>query len=186
MDWVPKYMTDEGFDLPRLLNDDFMVAIKLLFNNGFYISATKLIMCFIDTMAYIEYGDGGHANFRNWLDAYVDLTKVNVSSEEIWEHRNSLVHLSTLSSRKVAAGKVRRLVAYVGNLPKDSPSEDAEAKWFSLWYLLEALAVGIGEYAQALDSDRSKISHFAERYDHILSDKRMMYFKFDEDSCKLS
>jgi hypothetical protein len=88
--------------------------------------------------------------------------------------------MSTLNSRKVVAGKIRRLVAYVGNIPEEGPTEDAEAKWFSLWELIQALAVGIGKYAESFNLDRSKINHFSERYDHVLSDRRMMYIKLEE------
>jgi hypothetical protein len=37
VDYLPKYMTDEGFDFPRLL-----------FNHRHYVSAAKLLMTFID------------------------------------------------------------------------------------------------------------------------------------------
>jgi len=32
-DYIPKYLTEDGFDLPRLLDDDFFKAIRLLFKN---------------------------------------------------------------------------------------------------------------------------------------------------------
>ncbi|MCL4704303.1 hypothetical protein KJ068_04030 [bacterium] len=179
--WLPEYINEEGFDLPQLLNDDFIEAIKLLFNNKFYISATKLIMSFIDTMAYVEFGDGGGQNFKKWLDTYVDLKEINISSEELWEHRNSLLHMSTLSSRKVSAGKVRRLVAYVGMIPKGCPTEDAEAKWFSLWGLIQVLTQGISKYAQSFGKGSLKIDTFVQRYDQVLSDRRLMYISFSNN-----
>jgi hypothetical protein len=49
IDYSAKYLTDEGFDLPQLLNDDFFVAIKLLFNNRGYVSATKRLLSFVDS-----------------------------------------------------------------------------------------------------------------------------------------
>jgi len=43
-DYLSAYVTDEGIDLPRLFNDDFFVATKLLWNAKHYISAAKLLM----------------------------------------------------------------------------------------------------------------------------------------------
>jgi hypothetical protein len=174
-DWLPLYMTDEGFDLPRLLNDDFVEAIKVLYNEEFYASATKLLMSFIDTLAYLEYGDGGGKYFQRWLNKYTDLKKVNATSEELWEHRNSLVHMSTLSSRKVKKGEIRRLIAYIGDLPTDCPNEDPEAKWFSLWSLIQAVALGVSRFSASFMEDTSKIRSFVDRYDGIISDKRKMH-----------
>lgn len=53
-DYLVKYTTPEGFDVPRLINDDFFLAIKLLFNSGLYVSASKLLLSFIDSIAYVE------------------------------------------------------------------------------------------------------------------------------------
>ena len=107
IDYLTKYSTEDGFDLPRLLNDDFFVAIRLLFNNRCYVSAANLLMSFIDSIAFVEYGDcTGGSNFCRWLESYVDLQSIGITAEEIWEHRNSLVHMTNLDSRKVLSGKV--------------------------------------------------------------------------------
>jgi hypothetical protein len=177
IDYLKKYVTDKGFDLPRLLHDDFFLAIKVTFNAGYYISAAKLLVSFIDTMGYLESGDGGAVAFRGWLDKHVDMRSLNITSEELWEHRNSLLHMSTLNSRKVSGGHVRRLVAYVGQLPPSWPSEDKEAKWFNLLGLIQAVAQGIGHYTQTMSQSPERRSTFIERYDHILSDSRVQRFE---------
>src|SRR5882724_4472208 len=110
VDYVRKYMTDEGFDFPRLLNDDFFHPIRLLFNHRHYVSAAKLLMTFIDSVGFLEFGDTGDNAFVKWLDAYADLTAVGVTAEELWEHRNSLLHMSNLDSRRVLAGRITRLM----------------------------------------------------------------------------
>lgn len=43
-DWLTKYATGRGFDLPRLLNDDYFQAIRLLFNAQQYVSCMKLLV----------------------------------------------------------------------------------------------------------------------------------------------
>ena len=42
-DYLIKYMTSKGLDSARLLNDDFIEAIRVLFQAGLYVSATKLL-----------------------------------------------------------------------------------------------------------------------------------------------
>ena len=111
-DYLSVYLTPDGFDMPRLLNDDFFLGIKLCWNHGRYVSTAKLLMSFLDTVAYLEYGDTPR-NFQRWLDSYANLAAIGVTSEELWEFRNSLLHMTTLDFRKVTAGHVRRLTFYV-------------------------------------------------------------------------
>ena len=57
VDYLEKYLTPNGFDLPRLINDDYFEAIRLLFNRSHYVSSAKLLMSCLDTLAFIEFGD---------------------------------------------------------------------------------------------------------------------------------
>lgn len=172
--YLPKYLTNEGFDLPRLLDDDFIKPIRLLFNNEHYVSATKLLVNFIDTVGFIEFGHTAENTFHRWLQKYADLSEVGVSAEELWEHRNSLLHMSNLDSRRVLAGKVRRLMSYVGRLPPDFPTETDEAKYFDLLALLRAISVACGRWAASYNEDRTKFEQFLDRYDLIVSDNRLL------------
>ncbi|MCW3099756.1 MAG: hypothetical protein JWL77_5374 [Chthonomonadaceae bacterium] len=178
IDYIPKYLTEKGFDLPQLLHDDFFLAIKLLFKNGLYVSSAKLLVSFIDSIAFVEYGDDG-IPFVRWVDEYVDLGSVGITSEELWEHRNSLLHMTNLDSRKVLAGKVKRLLIYVGNLPSDIPSENNHAKYYSLQKLLAAIDNGINHWIASFNMDRNKIEVFVSRYDLIISDRRRLEINLD-------
>lgn len=55
-DWLVKYTTDKGVDTPRLIHDDYFLAIKMTFNARLYVSAMKLLVSCIDSLAYVEYG----------------------------------------------------------------------------------------------------------------------------------
>ncbi len=88
-DWLIKYTKDDKFHFDQLINDDYFVAIKLLFNARHLASACKLLVSCIDTLAFIEFGDERN-NFASWLDDYVDLAPVGVTSTELWEFRNSI------------------------------------------------------------------------------------------------
>jgi hypothetical protein len=174
VEYLQKYLTDKGFDLPRLLNDDFFQPIRLLFNHGHYVSATKLLMNFIDSVGFIELGDTGENTFLKWLGAYAELTDLDVTGEELWEHRNSLLHMSNLDSRKVISGKVKRLMSYVGTLPPGFSSETVEAKYYNLFALIQVLAVACSRWSESYNHDRDKFEKFLDRYDLIVSDNRLL------------
>jgi hypothetical protein len=174
VDYLPKYMTGAGFDLPGLLNDDFFQPIRLLFNHRHYVSAAKLLMIFIDSVGFLEFGDTGENTFIKWLGAFADLKPVGVTAEELWEHRNSLLHMSNVDSRRILGGRVKRLMSYVGNLPADMPVESADTKYYNLFALIQATVAACSRWADSFNKDRSKFEHFLDRYDLIVSDARLL------------
>jgi hypothetical protein len=48
-----------------------------------------------------------------------------------------------------------------------------EGKYFSFKELLNAIAEGIGKWSRSYDVDRDKFEYFIDRYDRIISDKRI-------------
>lgn len=90
--------------------------------------------------------------------------------------------MTHLDSRKVTAGRVRRLVAFVGDLPPGSPEEDREAKWFSLWDLIQAIAKGCGRFIGNLNANPARIDDFIKRYDLIVSDARYYRVVLNDDN----
>jgi hypothetical protein len=170
-DYLLVYMTDEGFDLASLLNDDYFRAIKLLFNSRLYVSCLKLLMSFIDTIAYLDVGDiqGG---FKKWLENHVELDSLGVTAEELWEFRNSLLHVTGVDSRKVLAGKVRRISFYLGQMPAGLSVENTDIKYFDLHRMLFAVFDGIEKWIEDFKQTPEKIRILIERYDRVLSDVR--------------
>lgn len=171
-DWIIKYNTGGAFDLPQLIHDDYFLAIKLTFNAGLYVSATKLLVSCIDSIAYIEYGDERKfLPFVRWLKTYADLTQVGITAEELWELRNSLLHMTNLSSRKVNEQKVRRISFRVGG----KPETDADGTYyFNFADLRDAFAKALGTWIESYNLDRSKFAKFVQRYDETISDSRIM------------
>lgn len=177
-DYLTHYTSEEGFDLPRLLNDDYLSAIKLLYENGHYVSALKLLISFIDTVAYLEFEDIPR-NFQQWLDQYADLSSIEVSSVELWEMRNSLLHMTNSDSRKVLKGEVYRLMFCVGTLTKGLPKKTDEAKYFELMSLIKIILHGVEKWAKSYNVDRSKLQNFVNRYDRVISDSRYQTVKIE-------
>lgn len=177
-DYLTTYVTEDGFDVCSLFNDDYFLAIKLCFNNRRYISAAKLLFSFIDTLGYLEFGDTPRS-FQRWLETYADLMKVGATPDELWEYRNSLLHMTNPDSRRVASGKVNRLHLYVGYLPTDFPAPPG-SKNFGLWQLLNAIFDSMPKYCDSFSVDRAKFESFVEKYDRVISDVRYMEFDWPE------
>lgn len=169
-DYLELYTTPDGFDMSRLLNDDYFNAIRLLFNEKHYVSCMKLIVSFIDTVSYLEFGDvsGG---FTQWLKKYASLEKLGITEQQLWEHRNSVLHMSNLDSRKVLAGKEKRIsfcVAKSGYVP----NSNLDIQYFNLKDLIDEIAQGLAAWAKTLQESQNKMVIFIERYDRVISDAR--------------
>lgn len=173
-DYLVEYVEADRLDLPRLINDDYFIAIRTLFNNRLYVSCTKLLMSCIDTLAFVEFGDQP-GNFANWLDTYVTLTVHGINSEELWEFRNSVLHMTNLASRKVLSGNVSPIVPYVGTQPTLPAASPGSPKPLNLYGLIASVADGIGKWAESYNEDRDKFLAFVERYDLTISDSRMAW-----------
>lgn len=169
-DYLEDYLTPNGFDMPSLVNNDYFEAIKLLFNNGHYVSCMKLLVSFIDTIAFLEFGDTRN-NFLKWLDEYADLDTLGVSSAQLWELRNSILHMTNLDSRQVLNGKQKRISFCVAK-PGFAPEEDFETKYFNLLDLINVVANALSKWIALFNANPDKFTTFIERYDRVISDDR--------------
>lgn len=169
--YVDKYFTKEGFDFTALINDDFLEAIKLLFRNQKYVSSAKLLMAAIDTFAFLELGDTKD-NFKTWLNTFCDLSSTRLTVDELWEYRNSILHMTNAHSRRVIQNQVCQLSFYVSDNDVDFLTTNGEAKYFNLKTLIRTINQAIVNWINSYDKDRSKFETFCERYDLIISDSR--------------
>ncbi len=177
LDYLASYVDERGFNVAKLINDDFFLAIKALFNGGLYVSASKLLLIFIDGISFVAYSDSSSANFRNWLDRYVDLKSIGLTSEELWEHRNAMLHFTGLNSRKTRNGRVRSCMAYIGKVHPMPPSPAGEA-WYNLNDLILAIAKGVEAFLD--DFLPANIKTFVLNYDQICSDTRLLVLENDK------
>ena len=173
VDYFGRFFTEDGFDFGGLLNADFFQPVRILFQNQHYVSATKLLVIAIDSISYVEFGDEP-GTFIKWLDKYAELGKLGITVTELWEHRNSLLHMSNLDSRKVLTGSVRRLVTYVGEMPEAVKLDQSTTGYYNLQKLIFEFGAACGRWIETYDKDREKIDSFVARYDLITSDARML------------
>jgi len=179
-DWLVKYTDESGIKLSELIHDDYFLAIKLTFNARLYVSAMKLLVSCIDSLAYIEYGNSRNIEpvpFVKWLDSYAELTPLGITADELWELRNGLLHMTNLQSTKVQKNKVRRISFRVGGRPNDVHSTSGEIYYFDFYGLIQAFAKAQGRWVASYNSDRDKFAKFVERYDETISDSRIAIIK---------
>jgi hypothetical protein len=168
-DWILKYRKDDGLDLSQLIHDDYFEAIKITFNAKLHVSAMKLLLSAIDSLAYIEFGDTTNV-FIKWMDAYADLKPLGITSEELWELRNGLLHMTNLDSRAVNKNKVRRISFHVG--AKLFYERDG-IHYFDFYELLMEVARAHVRWLETYNSDPEKRVEFVSRYDQTISDTRV-------------
>lgn len=137
----------------------------------------KLLMITIDTISYLEFGDIS-GNFKKWIDLYTNLSDLKITPNELWEFRNSILHMTNLDSRKVKQNKEKRLLFYVSHPETKYQEENDEGKFFKFMDLLNCIALGISKWGQTYNIDKSKIDVLVARYDRIISDKRMTYIQY--------
>lgn len=170
-DWLLKYTTEKGLDLPRLVHDDYFLAIKMTFNAKHYVSAMKLLLSCIDSISYIEYGDVRRTPFVDWLNTYADLTPLGITADELWEMRNGMLHMTNLHSRKVRNNQVRRISFRIGGT---GGSEVDGIYYFQFHGLIQAYGAALGQWFDSYNKDHSKFVKFIERYDETISDSRFV------------
>ena len=110
-----------------------------------------------------------------WLEQYCDLSSLDVSSQEIWELRNSLLHMTNLESHKVRKGSSYRLVPSIVSPDIDVPPRRENEKYLHVArFLMRVLPTGVQKWLETYDNEREKIYTFVERYDTIVSDVRLV------------
>lgn len=175
IDWLEKYRNGNEIDLVRLIHDDYFIAIKLTYNEGLYVSSMKLLLSCIDSLSYIEYGNVKKPHpFIGWLDTYADLSSIGVSSSELWELRNGILHMTNISSAKVRDNKVRRVSFKVGGDRLTSVDADGIC-YFHFYSLICVFSEAVKRWIESYNNDRDKMSKFVERYDETISDSRASF-----------
>src|SRR5699024_4040664 len=111
----------------------------------------------------------------NWLNEFANMESLGISSSELWELRNSLLHMTNLDSRKVIKGDITRLAFFVGTLPEDTPTETDGLKYFNLRDLIREVLYALEHCINTLNSDPSKMTDFIQRYDLVVSDVRKSF-----------
>lgn len=172
-DYLDKYGPLESFDFDQLIEDDLWSSVRLLWNEEKYTSVLKLVFPMIDTLAFVDLAADLPRAFHNWIDEYCDMLWMGITAEELWELRNSVIHMTNADSRKVREGKVERLLPVVAHPMVDLPQRMEGIKVFHEGrFVLSVLPMGIQRWIESYKKDPSKVHRFIMAYDTVLSDSR--------------
>ena len=172
-DYLRIYWKESGFDFPQMINDDFMDAMKLLWNKRKYISTLKLLVIMIDTLGFLEYGPKASDSFARWMDEFCKMDLIGVTSRELWELRNSLLHMTNLDSRRGHRGDVKRLQPAITHPDNDILVDMKDFRVLHLSRLLTGVVPdGIANWIRSFDGNQAKFLEFVQRYDTVVSDSR--------------
>jgi hypothetical protein len=80
--------------------------------------------------------------------------------------------MTNIDSRKVIAGKIRRLLFFVGTMPSGFGPPDGEVGYFNLRDLIYATIDGVAKWIDDLNREPARMTDLVERYDRVLSDIR--------------
>lgn len=173
-DYLRVYRMGAGLDISRLINDDFIEGIKLLMNERKYTSALKLTLSMIDTLGFIEFGPTNDC-FVRWLDKYCAMKDFGVTSKELWELRNSILHMTNLDSRRVLSGQENRLLPVFTAPETDIPDDIEGYKGLHVYrFVLKVVPEGIKNWLSSYNENRDKFVEFVTRYDSVVSDARYL------------
>lgn len=171
-DYLQKYMTEDGFDIANLIHSDYYTAIRLLYNNKLHVSSAKLLLSFIDSVGFVEFGDDGNV-FVKWLNKYADLSEHEVTAEELWELRNGLLHMTNLDSKKTLKGTTSKILLYI-HTQKESERQISGYKPLNLFtFTTKTIPSALEKWFDSYNKDPDKIESFVKRYDLTVSDLRM-------------
>lgn len=169
-DYLEQYLVDGNLDIASLIHNDHYVAIRELFNSQHYLSSMKLLVSFVDTMGYLDFGESGNV-FVLWLRKYAVLADLDITEEELWEFRNSILHMTNLDSRKVKQGKVARVSFTIA--PSGTKTfKDHDTKYFNFVDLISELQKAMEKWLDSYVETPEKLIDFVTRYDRVVADSR--------------
>ena len=144
----------------------------MLSENDFLIPATKLLFSSIDTFAFLCFGDQKDI-FKKWLDKYTTIEDLKVSSDELWELRNSLIHMTNYDSRKNINGDVARLMIYAGIDTSEYSNCNNSQKMIHYPSLYDTIHSGVKNWLKDTMKNENEKDLFIDRYKYIASDFRL-------------
>ena len=102
------------------------------------------------------------------------------TSEELWELRNSLLHMTNLESHRVKKRVVRQLTPAFTHPSIETLPANGDIKLFdAARFLLVILPTAIEQWLNTYVHDQAKIFQFIRRYDTIVSESRTLEASLD-------
>jgi len=163
-------------DKLKVFMDSQIESIAVLYMKGLYVQSAMLLYASIDQMAWLSVkGESEPRDFKNWIDRYFDkdkLSEIGVSADELWEARNSLLHMSTSESRKIKKqsyekeGVIRKIYYMAGY--KCNDSERIDSVMVDLFKLCEGFFWGANKFVEEVRNDREAFPWMDQKLGKLL------------------
>lgn len=106
-----------GVDMERLDRyfKQITDAVGLLHSNSMFVQAVTLTYVYMDHMSWLTVDGKKHSphDFKKWVDDYmISKNPFGCNSTDLWEARNSVIHMGTAESDKFQERKAKRIHYY--------------------------------------------------------------------------
>ncbi|MBF0430520.1 MAG: hypothetical protein HQK83_04535 [Fibrobacteria bacterium] len=140
--------------------------------SGFHVSSIKLFLIGIDSVYFI---DSGKSNLGNWLKKYAKgmPDKIEITSQELVEHRNSLIHYGGLDSKGVKAKRICRLIPVLKpavKFPGIKKIRGIKTKFYYVDELFVCLSEAIDSYIDDVNGNKNKKTQFIKNMKKVIYD----------------
>jgi hypothetical protein len=78
VDYLKTYVVDGNLDVPRLFNDDYFEAIKLLYNARHWVSAAKLLMSFLIPLRLLTWATWQATSRYGWTNTLISMPSASL------------------------------------------------------------------------------------------------------------
>jgi hypothetical protein len=111
--------------------------------------------------------------FKLWLENYVSLPDLHVTSEELWELRNSLIHMTNYDSRRNINGSIDRVMIYSGIDTSEYSNSNDKQKLLNFNSMYEKTYDGVIKWLSEIMKSQEEKERFIQNYIFIASDFRL-------------
>lgn len=159
-------------------------AIEMLYEKPHFISCIKLLVSAIDTFAAVCSKDGktNQWRFKDWLSEYLDAEGLDVTVQEIWQVRCTLIHQTSSVGGLQKAGERTEVVVPVRPLlfynPPAHPSqvEFPATEWHEMPKFVNVvdfykhIQEAKDRFIQKLQDDSDLLRKFNQNWEKVISD----------------
>ncbi|MGF6856684.1 hypothetical protein OKW29_005595 [Paraburkholderia sp. CI3] len=161
--------------LSRQIHDDFLVPIRLLFNNRQYVASLRLLFQMVDAVIYLDgddddvYPDADAVS--GWLTVYVDLASLYVSANDLIVLRDSL--RPGFAALPANGGRIRLILPSALQGYRQYQNRDEDRVWLEPEALIRAFSTALGEWLAHTRRSSTKLNSVELRYRSIIADSTL-------------
>jgi hypothetical protein len=151
---------------------DTVNAITILIKANHYLQALVILYAAIDTFAWAikTEGDINRNDFYDWVKAYMDLTLIGCTAEDLYSARCALLHSGATES-KMSRDKIASELWYI-TAPSSVPilnefidGQKVNAKSVYVTELVAAFAEGVMKFSDEIITQETRQIEVAKRID---------------------